>query len=221
MPWDVGRLMERIAALSGSVAVALLFVYIAAGAPEGDPEDPASAIAAAMAENQESARVAAYVGLAAAFALLWFVAYLHGQLRRAEGDEGWLATVALGGGLMAIALLLVEVSFTLAESTLASYDADTQVAKTYLIYHWWFASVLAPGLSAMVAASTLVGWRFGALPRWLNWLGTVIVVLMLLAVTQTPGLAAALGILWILPASIALCLRVGRPRPLRTASNIV
>ena len=212
MRGNPGHIVERVAALSGIVAVVLIFVYIAAGAPEGDPEDPSTSIAAAMAANQDSARTAAYVGLAAAFALLWFVAYLHGQLRRAEGGDGWLATVALGGGLLAIAMLLVEVSFTLAESTLGSYDADTQVAKTYLIYHWWFASVLAPGLGALVAASTLVGWRFGALPRWLNWLGTAIVALMLLAISQTPGLAAALGALWIIPASIALCLRVGQER---------
>ncbi len=151
--------------------------------------------------------------MAAAFALLWFIGYLHGHLRRAEGEGGWLASVALAGGITAAAMHLVDVSFTLAESVLSSYDADTQVAKTYLIYHWESASVLAPGLGTLVAASTLAGFRYGALPRWLNWFGVAIVILLLLVATQTPGLGAILASLWIIAASIALFLRIERTLP--------
>jgi hypothetical protein len=37
-------------------------------------------------------------------AFLVFVAYLHRVLRRAEGPDGWLATVALGGGVLYLAI---------------------------------------------------------------------------------------------------------------------
>ena len=208
-----GRLLERAAALSGIVAVGLLIAYISVTTPDAEWDDPSSVIATELAANRDTAKLAGYLGLAAAFALLWFIGYVHGHLRRAEGEGGWLATVALAGGVTAVALLLVDVSFTLAESVLSSYEADTQVAKTYLIYHSESGSLLVPGLGALVAASTLSGLRSGALPRWLTWLGVAIVLLMAPAAALTSGLGVVLAALWISVTSVALVLRIGRAVP--------
>src|SRR5688500_1691947 len=106
----LGLLLDRIAALSGIVAVGLVVAYLAVAAQDLYPEDPSSVIATALADNRDSLKTAGYLGLAAAFALLWFIGYLHGHLRRAEGGGGWLASVALAGGVTAVALLLVAVS---------------------------------------------------------------------------------------------------------------
>lgn len=207
---NTGLVGERLGALSGVVAVGLIVAYITLSEPSGDPEEPAAVLAEAMANDRNTLKLAAYLGLAAAFALVWFVGYLRGHLQRAEGEGGWLAAVAAGGGLATMVLLLVSVSVTLAESVLASYGADTQVAKTYLIYHWDFAPVLAPGMGAMVAASTLVGVRYRAFPRWLNGIGALIVALMVALAPVAPGLGAAVASLWLVPASLVLGLRAGR-----------
>jgi hypothetical protein len=208
-----GLLLDRVAALSGIVAVGLLLAYISVAAPDAEWEDPSGVIATSLADHRDTAKIAGYLGLAAAFALLWFIGYLHGHLRRAEGDSGWLASVALAGGITTVALHLVDVSFTLAESVLSSYDTDTQVAKTYLIYHSESGSLLVPGLGALVAASTLAGFRYGTLPRWLTWFGVAIMLLMVPAATLTSGVGAVLGSLWIIAASVALFLRIGRAVP--------
>jgi hypothetical protein len=203
-------LAERLGALSGVVAVGLIIAYITLSEPSGAPEEPAAVLAEAMANDRDTLQLAAYLGLAAAFALVWFVGYLRGHLERAEGQGGWLASVAAGGGLATMVLLLVSVSFTLAESVLAAYGADTQVAKTYLIYHWDFAPVLAPGMGALVAASTLVGFRYQGFPRWLNGVGAAIVALMVVLAPVAPGLGAAVASLWIVLASVVLALQAGR-----------
>ena len=101
-----------------------------------DPNPTRSAVALAQAyhANRDDARTGSYLGLAEPFLLLRFVSYLYRHLRRAEGPEGWLTAVAYGGGLITVGLVLLGVSFSLAESELAPYGEDSQVAKTFFVY---------------------------------------------------------------------------------------
>jgi hypothetical protein len=191
------------------MAVGLILAYVSLSEPTGDPEDASGIIAEAMAEDRGKLKMAAYIGLVGAFMLLWFVGYLTGYLRRAERDGGWLTTVAYGGGLATTVLLLVSISFTLAESVSSSYGADTQVAETYLIYHWDFAPVLALPLGALVAASTVVGFRFSMLPSWLNWVGVLTAGLILGLAPIAPGLGAGVAQSWLVPTAMVLFLQGG------------
>ena len=209
------QVWDRLGALSGAAAVALTIAFAMLTDPydeatDPNPTRPAAALAGAYVNNRDDARTGSYLGLAGAFLLLWFLGYLRRQLRRAEGEDDWLASVAYGGGLVAVGLLLVGVSFSFAESELASYGGDTQVAKTFFVYGWNFASVLAPPLGALAAGTTVVGFRFAALPRWLNWVSAVIVAAMLGMAPSGPGLAAMVGLGWIALVSLALFVRTWR-----------
>ena len=209
------RVWDRLGALSGAVAVALTVAYAVLSDPyeeaaDPNPTRPSAALARAYVANRDDARAGGYLGLAGAFLLLWFLGYLGHHLRRAEGEDGWLASVAYGGGLVTVGLQLVGVSFTLAESELASYGEDTQVAKTYFVYGWNAASILAPPLGALAAATTVAGFRFAALPRGLSWTGALFVAAMLGLAASAPGGAAIVGLGWVALISLALVARTWR-----------
>ena len=203
------RVSDRLGALSGAAAVALTLAFAVLTDPydeatDPNPTQPSAVLARAYVDNRDDARTGSYLGLAGAFLLLWFLGYLRRHLRRAEGEDGWLASVAYGGGLVTVGLLLVGVSFGFAESELASYGEDTQVAKTFLVYGWNFASVLGPPLGALVTGTTVVGFRFAALPRWLNLVNALVVVAMLGLTPYGPGLVAGMGLVWVAVVSLSL-----------------
>jgi hypothetical protein len=209
------RIWDRLGALSGAVAAALTVAYAVLADPyeeatNPNPTQPSAVIARAYVANRDDARAGSYLGLAGAFLLLWFLGYLRRHLQRAEGEDGWLASVAHGGGLVTVGVLLIGVGFTLAESELVSYGEDTQVAKTYFVYGWNAASILAPPLGALAAASTVIGFRFAALPRWLNWISALLVAVMLGMAPFAPGLVAIVGLVWIALASLGLFMQTWR-----------
>jgi hypothetical protein len=80
----LGLLLDRIAALSGIVAVGLIVTYISIAEQDVYPDDPSTTIATVLADNRDTLKTAAYLGIAAAFVLLWFIGYLHGHLRRSD-----------------------------------------------------------------------------------------------------------------------------------------
>ncbi len=87
-------LPERLAALAGVLFVALAGAGAALGDPydaatDPNPTQPAAALAAALVRNRDRARLGAYLVLIGVFFLFWFVVYLHGRLREAEGEQGW------------------------------------------------------------------------------------------------------------------------------------
>lgn len=201
---------HRLPALTG-VAFVLL---TAPGMLLGDPWDPttdphpgrpADALAAALEANREQARLGAYLTLAGVFFLFWFIGYLYHLLRRAESDGGWIAGVALGGGLVTAAVLLIGASMGFAASELANFADDPQVAKTYFVWGWNAVNIAAPPLIALVAATTLVAVRHRRFPRWFRVFGVVWTVLLLvLLVGNMAGMGAGLAMLWVLVASLVL-----------------
>ena len=212
-------LRDRLGALSGVGAVGLIAAHMILADPydpatNPNPTEPSAALARALVENREEARLGAHLGLAGAFLLLWFVGYLRQHLRHAEGEDGWLASVAYGGGMVATVLVLVSVGFDLAASELASYGDDPQVAKTYFIYGWGAAALLAPPFGAMVTATTVAGLRHAALPRWFAWFSLLVAALIAALSASAVGLGALVGLLWLGLLSLVLCLwpwRAARP----------
>ena len=180
----------------------------------GDPYDastnphpgrPAAALAAALVANRGQARVGAYLTLLGVFFLLWFIAYLYGLLRQADNEAGWVASVALGGGLVAAAVLLLGASMGFATSELADYGADTQVAKTFFVWGWNAANIAAPPMIALVAATTLVSVRHHRFPRWFRVFSMVwTAVLISLLIGNVAGMGAALSLIWVLATSFVL-----------------
>lgn len=199
-PW------EHIGAATGALGVVLTAIGASLGDPyrsglDPDPTDPSSSIAQALLEVRSSARTGAVLGLVAAFLLIWFVAYLRAHLARYEGQAGWMSAAAHGGGVVAVALLLVAHSITLAATEITAYGGDTVIAKVFLTHGWNYFYVVSPPIMALVAAASIVTLRFGGLPRWLAILGLAMLVLPFLV---GAGFGAMLGLLWVLLASVIL-----------------
>ncbi len=210
-------LLDRLGALSGLVAGALIASGAILGDPydaatDPDPTDPAAALAEALIANREQARLAAYLALAGVFFLLWFVARLGVHLRTTGSSGEWFALVAYGGGFVTGGVLLVNIGFGFAASELSSYGANTQVAKVLFLWGWNSAALLAAPLGALVLATSLATFRHGVFPTWFRWFSVLIIaVLLLLTISGTVGLAAVAGIMWIMVTSVALSIRAGLP----------
>lgn len=209
------RWWDRAGAATGAAAVVLSMIGAMLGDPyrsglDPDPTDPSPLIARALVEIRDDARAGTVVGLVGAFLLIWFVGYLRSHLSRHEGPGGWLADVAHGGGVVAVSLLLVSYSLTLAATELTGYGDDTVLAKVFLTHGWNYFYIVSPPMLALVAAGSVAGLRFRALPRWLAIIGVVMLVVPFFA---GAGLGAMVSLLWVLLASVVLTIRAFRQPP--------
>jgi hypothetical protein len=86
-----------------------------------------------------------------------------------QRGAGWLAVVAVAGGI-AGAVLGLESAMLAIAAAVAGDVGDTQTARTLLVFEWDSARLgVAPAL-ATVAAATVAGFRHGVFPRWFSWL---------------------------------------------------
>lgn len=199
-------LWRRFGAASGAAGVGLNVVAALLGDPyrsglSPDPTDPSSSIARALVSMRDDARTGVMFGLIGAFLLIWFFAYLRSHLARHEGADDWMSAAAHGGGLVAVALLLVSHSITLGATEITDYGSDSVIAKVFLTYGWNYFYVVSPPLMALVASAAVVSLRFGALPRWLAILGVFSLVIPFVA---GAGMGAMVALLWVLLASLVL-----------------
>ncbi len=144
---------------------------------------------------------------------LIFLGALTGWLRQAgAGAETW---AAFAGGMVFITLS--SIGFTaeiLAPAVIERFplvEFDPQLALASLTMATWLYHYCQVGAAVMVAATSLIIWRTGALPRWFAGIGALVVVLTLLH-TWLPLLAALASLLWIAVISVALLLS---PAPAR------
>jgi hypothetical protein len=100
------------------VLVIIAFAFDIRLANDAVPSDISGAIDINFGMTQDEIRLKAMTILAGAFSLFWFLAYLRRRLRETEGEAGWLADVAYGGGLLTGAMLLMFTSLGLAASVL-------------------------------------------------------------------------------------------------------
>lgn len=100
--------------------------------------------------------------------------------------------IVLGGGVVLVALTLIESGFYWAASEIENYSSDTQVAKTIHLWGWNSASLLAPGFAGMLLGTAVSGFRHRATQPWFAWLSIVMLMIMvLIAVAVGPGLEQA------------------------------
>lgn len=202
---------DRVGAMSGIVFFVLLFVSQSAGVDLGtvtDPGQPGSEIAQVLVENRADIGRGVYLSLLAVFFLLWFLGYLRRHLAEAEGDGGWMASVAYGGGLVAAGLILVSNALALAAKVVAEHGGDPAASKTLFSMGWEYFGVVNPPMAALTGATALVGLRFGALPNWLAIIGVPLAVASVLS-GFFGGFFVFLNCLWLVPVSIVLFLRAG------------
>ena len=148
--------------------------------------------------------------LVAMLFFLPFLGYLWRVLGAAEGADGWLATTALGAGLVAITIKLASAAPLLA----ADFEADGTHLHDALIKINDVSFVLTQlPLGVMAAAVAVLTLTTGVLPRWLGWLALAAAPALIvngLSFHSQDGPAFLLFALWLVATSVVLTLRAGR-----------
>jgi Domain of unknown function (DUF4386) len=207
------RPIPRLAALSGLVAVVLLFAGSAGGS---SPDLGASQTKIAAWVAGQHATTGAYatgmLELLGILAMVVFAATLWTALRRAEGGDGPLAATAFGAGLISATLKLASFPAAFAAVWRSRQGLDPQLA-TALVDMNNVAFVLTWAVDAvMVGAAATVILRGNMLPRWLGWFGAVAASVSLVSTPvadKVPPVGILLTFAWIIATSIVL---VRRPR---------
>ncbi|HEV3479963.1 MAG TPA: hypothetical protein VG144_11015 [Gaiellaceae bacterium] len=206
---------QRLAAATGIGFVVLIVVATFFGSPP-DFGAPADEVSRYYREDQRAIQSSALVFATALALLLSFLGTLRSVLAEAERDGAALATIGFGGGLVAVALLIISLSFVVGA---AFRPEETPPELTRTLDDLSFL-VLAPGACSLVvffAATGAAILRTDALPRWLGSLAALVAVLQALgagAVFEDSGLFAADGVFgyaaffsflaWILAASVVM-----------------
>ncbi len=199
------RIWDSVGALSGVLFAVLVAVGMGvAGSANVEPYDPSAQIAKVFVEQSDQTQFGTILGLGGLAFFFGFLAYFRRRLQQAEGEGGWLTSVAYGGGLVTIAMLLVTISMQLA-TTSVSADVDAVVAKVFVTWFWNSTFVFAPPMAAFTLGASLVIVRYGALPRWTGWIG-FLVTLTLIA----PWIGIVVVLAWILLVSLVLTFQVWR-----------
>jgi hypothetical protein len=176
-----GRRYERLGAGAG-LAYAVVGFIGSSLLPIGrvDPQDSSAAIARALVADRGRVSAGILLTMLSLFFLLVFLAWLHGWLRDVEGEGGWLTTLAVIGGSVMVAMLLVVVLLSIGATVLDDYGPDPVVARTILVLQWQAVAVTFIPAAAFVGGIGLVGVTTGVLPRWLSVSGVVIAVGLLI-----------------------------------------
>ena len=186
------RILPRAGAATGALFVALL------GGPASSGSDSTVVL------------VLELIGL---LLFIPFLGYLWSILREAEGPRGWLATTALGAGLVDITIKLASIAPAKAADNVAENTAIHQALHD--MNSVAFIATMLP-LSILMAAVAVITLTWGGLPRALGWLAAVTAPLLLvngMFLDAESGPAFLLFLLWALLTSIVLTVR---PADLRT-----
>ena len=209
------RVWDIVGPLTGIVFVVLLVISLGfKGDLRGDLGNSITSASAAEAadvlvDRLDQVKTASYIMLFGLAFFFGFLAYFRSRLQRAEGEGGWLTSMAYGGGLVTAAVILLFISHDLATTAMSDYGPDTQVAKALIALEWRQLWVVAPPWIAFTLGASLVIVRYGALPRWIGWIGFPVAVTLLI-----PWIGLPFAVAWILLVSIVLLIQAWRaPQP--------
>jgi len=194
--------IARLAPLTGFLAVllgivAFLLFWGWADAPDSDA--PAAEIAAWMTDDSWAIFIVGWLWMLAAASFLWFLGSLRVVLRRGEGGDARVTSIAYGAGLLLVAMLVLFIAPGVAGA--AADEFDDRVISPELADSLWvlgnmffFAAEIFVGVLAV--ATAIVTLRSRVLPRWFGWLGLLWGVWMLILPI---GWIGVIGIpIWIL-----------------------
>ena len=199
----MARSREWLVPLTGVGFVLLGIVSFIVGGEPKSADEPVGEVVAYYVDNKDSIQAAAFIGVAATLLLVFFGAYLRRVLRAAAPEGEILSLVSFLG------LVVVAVSFAIDTTILialseAADDIDP-VAVQALQALWDNDFVpLVLGVLMFLWATGLAVIRTGALPKWLGW---VMVVLGVLALTPIGFVAAIGAAVLVLVISILLSVR--------------
>jgi hypothetical protein len=191
---------ERLAPLTGVLAVAIIVAVFSIGGSTPDEHDGAIKVQLFYAKHHDKHAVLAFILAISIPFLVFFASTLRNDLRRA-GGTAQLANAAFAGGVLAAAGfgILATVHLALADAGESVRTLGTVQTLNVLDNNDFIPAAAGVGLLVLAAGASAV--RHGGLPRWLGWVGILLGI-----VTFTPaGFFAFLASgIWILIASVLL-----------------
>jgi hypothetical protein len=155
----------RYGALTGLIGTILIvgaFVgLVLPNAPNLDGS--ANDWAAYFTDHRTRIQVGAIVSGVGVLFFIWFLGSLRSALARAEGNEGRLASVAFGGGIVAAVTLVIAVTAG-AAAALRPTELDPNTTRALNDLGVVAAGPGAAGFTAFFGAIAIVGYRFKAVP---------------------------------------------------------
>ena len=203
---------ERLAALSGVVAVALWVIGIVIQESSNLPGDDADGdeVLAWFASEENTILAGGFVFMLGVLFFFVFLAALRVRLLEAEGPVGFLTALVFGAGIAAALSLLMlpapDMSGALSNDELTG---DAALAVNSLGDMFFLGAELASAL--LIAAAGLIFIRTRVLPAWLGWASLVVALWLLIPPIGWAGLL--LGVpLWTILVSVLLWMRsAGEP----------
>jgi hypothetical protein len=193
---------ERLAPLTGVIAVAIIIAVFAIGGSTPEPDDRAGKVWDFYSKHHDKHMALGFILAIAIPFLIFFVSSLRSDLRKA-GGTGQLANAAFGGGVLAAAGFGILATVHVALADAAEQLATQGTVQTLNVLDGNDFIPAAAGVGVLVLAAGASAVRHGGLPRWLGWVGIVFGI-----ATFTPaGFIAFLASgVWIIVASVLLTL---------------
>ena len=197
------RSREWLVPLTGVGFVLLGIVSFIVGGEPKSADEPVREIVDYYVDNKDSIQVAAFIGVAATLLLVFFGAYLRGVLR-AAAPEGEILSLVSFLGLVVVAVgFAIDTTILIALSEAADDIDPAAVQSLQALWDNDFVPLVL-GVLMFLWATGLAVIRTGALPKWLGW---VMVVLGVVALTPIGFVAAIGAAILVLVLSILLSVR--------------
>jgi hypothetical protein len=160
---ETGR-NAQLGAASGIVAVILLVIGFAIfGSDIPKMDDPVQDWQTFFTEHQNRVQTGMTIVGIGLFFFIWFLGSLRDAIAGAEGGGQRLASIAHGGGLVAVAALVVGAAAYVAAS-FHPLEAGPALTRAFADFAALVAAPAAAGFTALFAATAVAGYRLGALP---------------------------------------------------------
>ena len=159
-----GDRYARYGAATGIVAVILIVVgFFIFGADIPRADDSAQEWASFYKDNQTQVQVGVTIISVGLFFLIWFLGSLRSAIAAAEGGSDRLASIAFGGGIVAVGFFLI----VLTGGTAAAFrpdELDPSLTRALNDFGALAGVPASGGFAALFAASAIAGYRHGAFP---------------------------------------------------------
>ena len=195
--------------LTGAAFIVVAIIGFIVGGEPKDATHPATEIANWYIDNKNSVEVSAFIGVAATILLVFFGAYLRDVLRVAAGGADMLSLVSFIGVVVVAIGFSIDATISLAIAERADDIDPIAVQALQTLWDNDFIPI-ALGTLLFLWATGISVVTNGALPKWIGW---VMIVLGVVALTPL-GFAAFIGTaVLILVISILLAVRARSATP--------
>jgi hypothetical protein len=198
---------ERLAALSGLIAVALWVIGVVLEEVSNLPGEDPNEILSWFQDESNTILSGAFIFMLGSLFFLIFVGALRVRLVRAESESAFLSAIAFGAGLVVVALTLLIPGPNLA-GALAKDDLTPEAAQALTVVDDAFFVGAELAAALLLVATGLAILRYGALPRWVAWISFLFALWLLIPPIGWAGLLVGVP-LWTIIVAVLLWMRSG------------